>query len=386
MSSQEESKPAYRRITRVMDSTGGVPRAGKIRLGIVKQNSQGKEYPSEVDYFVLDPDLTHRDRIVKFYGERPKRLLVMFLTDDLEVAFPTAYKAYSSALGLVCKGDGQTALRVEVEEITEPGRKGQPPQVRRRVKTDRTGAKITVQRECPCEWLETDRCRAVGNLFVVMPEISLTSTFQIDTGSWHTMRNILAAFDHARALTGRIRDVLFWLERVPQETHGSGRSEVHFPLRLRMLEPEEDALHRDRIRQRLLQYRPLLGGNVKYEALPELPDGIEEDDIVRGAVVADAAAVTRRSAEPLADPVPPGEPGGDEPEPQGEAPALNPGAEPAKEAPKVRRGAKRAAAPAGAAPEASAAAPTTPAGDPEPKSPAKPKNQAAADAAGAIFG
>jgi len=348
----------YRRIKRVMDSQGGMPRIGKIRLGIKKLSNTGVEYPSEVDYFVLDPDLTHRDKIVAAYGEKPKKLLVMFLSDELEVAFPTAYKAYSSALGLVCKGDGVKANRVEVRSVKEPARGKQPAQERRVAVTTLTGERVTKEVECPCAWLEEGRCRAVGNLFVVMPEVALTSTYQIDTGSWHTMRNILAGFDLARAMTGRIRDVLFWLERISQETHGSGRTEVHFPLRLRMLEPEEDALYRDKIRARLAQYVPLLGGDVRYARPPELPGQIEEADIVRGQVVPDDAITV--VAEPLADAVPQGEVGGDD---QPDAPEVAPkaagGAEAPKttEQPKVRRGRRGAPEPAGEAAKAPAEPP-----------------------------
>jgi len=261
-----------------------VPRAGKIRLGIKKVAKSGKEYPSEVDHFVFDEDLEGRDRIVELYGEKPKRILVTFLSDDPEEVFPMAYKAYKTGLGLYCKGDGTTAERLVTKEVDG----------RREPVTDDTGKPQTKEHECPCDFLKKSpkQCRAVGNLLVVLPEIGWAS-YQIDTGSYHSFQNVRNAIGYYAGFLGRVRGRLFWLERVPTLTHGSGREERHYPLTLRMLKPEEYQQKRDAIGDFIQEYGSLLGDDAPdafYDDSPGYaePSSVEvEDDIVRGQVVPD---------------------------------------------------------------------------------------------------
>jgi hypothetical protein len=95
-----------------------LPRLGKIHLGVKKTASSGKEYPSEVDYFVCPPE------VQKVFGERPKSLRVMFPVENEEVFFSQWYKCYGASL-LKCKGDGAKASTWDEEngglkEITCP--------------------------------------------------------------------------------------------------------------------------------------------------------------------------------------------------------------------------------------------------------------------------
>ena len=43
-----------------------LPRIGKIRLGIKKKHSNGREYPAATDYFVCPPE------VQAIYGPEPK--------------------------------------------------------------------------------------------------------------------------------------------------------------------------------------------------------------------------------------------------------------------------------------------------------------------------
>src|SRR3990167_1112232 len=81
-----------------------LPRLGKIRLGIKKLAKSGKEYPAEVSWFVVPPE------VAKVYGEKPTELDVMFPTEDEHMVFPQAYRWYVSN-GLRCKGNGEIAMR-----------------------------------------------------------------------------------------------------------------------------------------------------------------------------------------------------------------------------------------------------------------------------------
>ncbi len=51
---------------------------GKIRLGIKKRRDNGDTYAVLTNYFVCP------DEVKKVFGEKPKELQIMFLTEDRE--------------------------------------------------------------------------------------------------------------------------------------------------------------------------------------------------------------------------------------------------------------------------------------------------------------
>ncbi len=271
-----------------------LPRLGKIRLGILMPAAgTKKEYPKETDYFVLDKDLVYRDQIVAKYGEQPKRLLVMFASNEREEVFPQSLKAYSSVHGLVCRGNGKAAQRVEFEREKE---KLVP-------KKDEMGARVTAPHSCPCPWLEEDKCRAIGNLMVILPEVTLTGIYGIDTGSFWSMTNLNSSLAYAQKVAGRFNDLLFWLERPARETHDGGYKATHYPLTLRMLDVEENAKYRSEIAARYARYcAPVLGtpevryalptGEAEVFDKPERVETPEPDRVERGE-----AGVTEPNAE-----------------------------------------------------------------------------------------
>src|SRR4030042_179869 len=100
-----------------------LPRQGKIRLGIKKENAEHIHYPSPTDYFVCP------DEVKKVFGEKPKELRVMFPTDE-ESQWASQYlRCYSESGSLICRGDGVTAvarvaistdaIATEESEVTE---------------------------------------------------------------------------------------------------------------------------------------------------------------------------------------------------------------------------------------------------------------------------
>lgn len=238
-----------------------LPRAGKIRLGVRTERG----YPREVDYFVLDADLPGRSEIVRLYGEKPKRILVTLVSSDPEEVFPHALKAYGKGLGLLCRGDGQKALRARVEQVKD--REGE---TRQSIVRDQAGRPVTEERACPCDWLKSKKCRALGNLIVVLPEVGL-GVYQIDTSSWWSMQNVrsdLAFLNSMLASRGGVRGMLLWLERVPKTTHGSGREETHYPLRLSLPTPEEYAARAKGVGQFIAKYQSVLGSAPALDAGP----------------------------------------------------------------------------------------------------------------------
>jgi len=159
-----------------------LPRIGKIHLGIKKKNSKGVEYPVQTDYFVVTPSDTTPENAAKLfkevYGERPKELNIMFPLNDRESFFPQAYKRYSAA-GLMCKGNGHIAIENVEGKLTE--------------------------RNCDpefCEYFQKGHCKLRAHLQVILPDIPGLGVWQIDTGSFNSVRNINSAIAFVQALTG----------------------------------------------------------------------------------------------------------------------------------------------------------------------------------------
>lgn len=272
-----------------------VPRAGKLRLGVKKKSERtGNEYPAEVPYFVLDADLEGRDAIVKLYGEQPTKILVMFLSDDPREILPFAYKAYTSGKSLICKGDGVKAERARIVK-DEDGREV--------VERDAQGMPVADTRDCPCDLLKSKKCGAKGNLLFTIPAVG-PRHYQIDTGSWHALQNVHNALrEFGDLFKGSLRGKLFWLERRPQETHGSGRKETHYPLFLSLPSPEEYRSGLADVGDLLSAYRSVLDGAPALEAGHDparLPVGspLDEEDLVRPPHVVDVPSCPI-SDEPL---------------------------------------------------------------------------------------
>src|SRR3990170_3553412 len=86
-----------------------LPRLGKIRLGVRRENEEGISYPVPTEYFVCP------DEVKKVFGDKPKELRIMFPTEDLRQWASQYLRCYSASRGLICRGDGEMALaRVDV--------------------------------------------------------------------------------------------------------------------------------------------------------------------------------------------------------------------------------------------------------------------------------
>lgn len=96
-----------------------LPRAGKIHLGDKAISEKtGKEYPRALDYFKW-PD-EYAEELTALFGEQAREIPIMFPVDDKELVAPQWYKRYGSGSGLVCRGDGETALcRTDSGELEE---------------------------------------------------------------------------------------------------------------------------------------------------------------------------------------------------------------------------------------------------------------------------
>jgi len=264
MSAENAFRQKYTRISG-LSAIRRLPRLGKIRLGIKVQYStkliEGIKVPlyrpKEVDYFVCPAE------IQKVYGDEPKELNIMFPLNDPEALFPQCYKWYGSGAGLKCRGDGETALRLNED------------------------TKEMEERTCPCELLEEGKCKQVASLSFMMPGIKIGGVYQIDLSSYHSIVDINSGLDYAMAmLGGRIAMVPFILRRVPKETHAEGKKQVHYTLQLELNIPIEYA---QKIRDgesvfvgQKKQYEieaPIEYGNPAYDSKKDGAVIVEDDEL-----------------------------------------------------------------------------------------------------------
>jgi len=189
-----------------------LPRLGKIHAGIKKEkkNDQGvviATYPSAVDYFVCPPE------VQAVFTEKPKELVIMFPIEDETKFASQYYKNYSSFRGLVCKGDGETCLRL-ID-----------------VKTGDFAHRDTVttdMKEMPCNgrdcvMYQQKKCREVMCLQFLLPAVPGLGIWQLDTGSYHSIIAINSAVDLIRGICGRISMIPLKLVLEPREVAPDGK-------------------------------------------------------------------------------------------------------------------------------------------------------------------
>ncbi len=201
----------YTKIKSGFSENRRIPRLGRIRLGLKmqKQRTDGStvEFPTETDYFVCPQE------VQDVYGPKPTELDIMLPSDRNEDVFPQSLAWFGRSKGLKCKGDMETAERLnEQTGIWEP-------------------------RTCPCEHYKSDQnpkgeCTENGILISILPRVNMGGTYQLRTGSYHSTVDINSGLDYVRALVGRISMVPLKLKRVARETHNNGTRQIHHTLSL----------------------------------------------------------------------------------------------------------------------------------------------------------
>lgn len=164
-----------------------LPRLGKIHLGIKVVKDGGVEYPRAVDYFVCPPE------VQKVFGEKPKELRILIPLEDEERWASQYYRCYSRTRGLICKGDGERAMRmIDIKTGTMADK----------------DSKEVAMKEIPCQGRDCPdygkQCKEIMNLQFLLPEVPGLGIWQIDTGSINSIRNINSAAELIKRIYGRI--------------------------------------------------------------------------------------------------------------------------------------------------------------------------------------
>ena len=191
-----------------------LPRVGKIHLGRRGTNDRGVEFPRATDYFVVEAsETTPPEAAAAFrevYGDEPRSLRVEFPTDREDVIFDVWLKAYRRQGLPFCRGDEKVAIR-----------------------TMEDGSRVEIP--CPgeeCEFYRAKKCRRVGILRFLLPEVAGFGVWQLDTGSWNSFKGVLDALDLMRLAFGRVSGIPMTLRLVPKKVEVEGKPKTVYVLTL----------------------------------------------------------------------------------------------------------------------------------------------------------
>lgn len=184
-----------------------LPRLGKIRLGIKKTTSGGKEYPAEVDYFVVP------DEVKKVFGDKPKTLPVMIAVEEEEKFLRQYYACYGSNQKIKCQGDGELAARRDdkgkIHEMICPSPED-------------------------CDFAQQFKCHARIDIMLVLPDVNCGGCYQLSSGSVNTDIDLRSGIEMARYLFGRVCWVPMMITREERKIPDpeTGKMQTHWPVRL----------------------------------------------------------------------------------------------------------------------------------------------------------
>ena len=200
-----------------------IPRLGKIHLGT---RHPEKGYPIKADHFVFPPEHSDYTKLVELYGEQPKELKILIPVEDEEVWSSQYYKSYNLTYGLVCKGDGEMAMRmVDVKTKELPDAK-------------KPGTVTMLEMPCPgrnCPDYKSKKCHEVMNLRFILPEVPGLGVWQIDTGSKNSILNINSCAKVIKRAFGRVSMIPLKLTFEPIQVNNpeTGKKQTVYVLNLR---------------------------------------------------------------------------------------------------------------------------------------------------------
>ncbi|MDD4858903.1 MAG: hypothetical protein PHR56_01660 [Dehalococcoidales bacterium] len=243
-----------------------LPRQGKIRLGIKKEGDNGIYYPCPTDYFVCP------EEVVKVCGEKPQELRIMFPTEDQSQWASQYLRCYSTARGLVCRGDGETALaRID----TRTGELAS-------AESTKTEMKEVTCNPATCACYQQAQCRRVMNLQFLLPDCPGLGVYQLDTSSFFSIVNVNSGLELIHGACGRLSMIPLSLKLVEQEVHPEGKQK-----KVRVL-----SLAAPYSLVEIQRYAQIPPGQVLL--LPP-PDNDAPDDLFPNEILSDAEAVKHRS-------------------------------------------------------------------------------------------
>jgi len=200
-------------------------RIGKVRLGEKKTNAAGKEYPTALDHF----NFVDAPELLAMYGKDCKEIDIIIPNENVDAFFPQERKCYRTS-GLFCRGDGETATRVNVglsdgDKNAKAVPKGQPldPEGMEFIKAQGLNIVAGDMFDMPClgekcHFTERKFCKPIGRFLFMVPKTPRIGIYEISTTSYNSIVELNSAIDTIRAIAGRISMIPLKLRLVPKET------------------------------------------------------------------------------------------------------------------------------------------------------------------------
>lgn len=187
-----------------------LPTVGRLKIGEKVAAGSGRERPTSLDYFKAQADGVYAQMFATAYGEKPNKLTVTFLSNDLNEVCRHFYELRDSSGARVAYGDGEVffvATRqgdAVVDVLTRPGNLAEFMEAHER----KTGTK----------WRE----RLV--LRFALPQVPVLGVWEFSThAAESTIPGILATIDTMLEIAGRVAGIPFDLivEKVKSDKAGA---------------------------------------------------------------------------------------------------------------------------------------------------------------------
>lgn len=181
------------------------PICGSLRIG----EKNEKNVPQKLDYFTVHKDThTEKDVVEQFKSkfDKPKELTIRFISEE---PFETQYLKYGRS-GLLCKGDGESAITKGDEKWTE----------------------CECSKECP---FRGNKCKLTGKLFFLIRDIDIGGLWRLQTQSYNTIQNILTTLNFLKCMNVNITEHDFKLITEPKESIVDGKLNKFTTIKLKMV-------------------------------------------------------------------------------------------------------------------------------------------------------
>lgn len=265
-----------------LPTSGRVHRVGKVRAGVKKQGSKNNkafEYPSAVDYFVVNADAatseTSAQSFHDVYGPEPRELRITLPGELPEDVLETAWRLYGggSVLKRKCQGPGgECKVRgPEGEWVYGP-------------------CKCTSEGRDPED--KSNHCQQRWTLSFLLMDVAGLGVWQFDTGSPMAGDSMASMLQLLHAFRGTLLRVECILRLVPVQVAPKGQAKTVYVGRLESRDTPQAAL--DTAAGEPLGQLPPSTLDDGPDDLLDAPTAEEFDRFIEpqlGAIKADAAAI-----------------------------------------------------------------------------------------------
>jgi hypothetical protein len=86
----------------------GIGIVGRLKIGEKVVSANGREHPKSLDYFKPDAPKQYQDLFHEAFGEKPQKIEIIFISDDVTHSCNLQYELRGDKGGLFAKGDGES--------------------------------------------------------------------------------------------------------------------------------------------------------------------------------------------------------------------------------------------------------------------------------------